>query len=238
MSTIVATAFAESPEPASRSALYALLAQAFRYPTRAWLAGARAGTYQSELRQCLAGVPHLAAIATGAGVAAEAALALPATTVYEDFEVRFVSTFDAGTGEPPCPAYEGVYREGLERTALMLRVASFYQHFGLKMSTAEGRREAPDHLSTELELMHFLTFKEGQARLEGNRDLLAGYLRAQRDFLQQQLSQWLPAFVARLESACPVPFYVAMGRLVAHVVELEQDFVASALKAETAGSAA
>ena len=100
----------------------------------------------------------------------------------------------------------------------------FYKHFGLAMNREEGKREVPDHISAELEFMHFLTFKETQAIEEGTEDLLQGYLLAQKDFLQQQLYQWLPAFVEKLEAACPMPFYVALGRLVSGVVvaELEQ----------------
>lgn len=219
----------ERPESAARSAVYALLAQGFRYPTRAWLAEVQDGAYASDLRECLGRVAHLADLAVDSGAGAAAALVVPATSAYEDFEVRFVSTFEAGSGEPPCPPYEGLYREGQERTAVMLRVASYYQHFGLKMCQNEGRREVPDHLSAELELMHFLTFKEGQARQEGCGDLLDGYLRAQRDFLQQQLGQWLPAFVRRLESVCPAPIYVALARLAGEVVTRERAFVASVL---------
>ena len=122
-----------------------------------------------------------------------------------------------GFPEPPCPLYEGIYRGG-DRTQYMLRVSSFYKHFGLGMSRDDGRREVPDHLSAELEFMHFLTFKQNQANEEGREDLLQGYQRAQNDFLQQQLSQWLPGFVERLQMGCRIPFYTALGNLIHDVV--------------------
>ena len=46
----------------------------------------------------------------------------------------------------------------------MLEVSEFYKHFGLNMNQEEGKRELPDHLCAELEFLHFLTFKEAQAR--------------------------------------------------------------------------
>lgn len=213
------TGFSES---ATRSQLYGLLAAGFRYPSRDMFEALRAGTYQSEVRECLQRLPHLSALAAASDL--DTGRLPPVHDLpYEDFESQYVASFEVGGPEPPCPPYEGIYRGG-ERTQFMLRVSSFYKHFGLAMNREEGRSEVPDHISAELEFMHFLTFKETQAIEEGTGDLLQGYLLAQKDFLQQQLSQWLPVFVDKLEAACPMPFYVALGRLVSGVVvaELEQ----------------
>ena len=207
------TGFSES---ATRSQLYATLAAGFRYPSRDMFKALRAGTYQSEVRECLQQVPHLSALAAASDLDT-GPLPVVRDLPYEDFESQYVASFEVGGPEPPCPPYEGIYRGG-ERTQFMLRVSSFYKHFGLAMNREEGRSEVPDHISAELEFMHFLTFKETQALEEGTEDLLQGYRLAQKDFLQQQLSQWLPAFVEKLEAACPMPFYVALGRLVSGVV--------------------
>jgi len=213
------TGFSEST---TRSQLYGLLAAGFRYPSREMFEALRAGNYQSEVRECIQRLPHLSVLAA-AGEAGSGPLPPLPDLPYEEFESQYVASFEVGSPEPPCPPYEGIYRGG-ERTQFMLRVSSFYKHFGLAMNREEGKREVPDHISAELEFMHFLTFKETQAREEGTEDLLQGYLLAQKDFLQQQLYQWLPAFVEKLEAACPMPFYVALGRLVSGVVvaELEQ----------------
>ena len=213
------TGFSES---ATRSQLYGLLAAGFRYPSREMFEALQAGDYQSEVGDCIQRLPHLSVLAA-AGEAGSGPLPPLPDLPYEEFESQYVASFEVGSPEPPCPPYEGIYRGG-ERTQFMLRVSSFYKHFGLAMNREEGKREVPDHISAELEFMHFLTFKETQAIEEGTEDLLQGYLLAQKDFLQQQLSQWLPTFVEKLEAACPMPFYVALGRLVSGVVvaELEQ----------------
>jgi DMSO reductase family type II enzyme chaperone len=213
------TGFSEST---TRSQLYGLLAAGFRYPSREMFEALRAGNYQSEVRECIQRLPHLSVLAA-AGDAGSGPLPPLPDLPYEEFESQYVASFEVGGPEPPCPPYEGIYRSG-ERTQFMLRVSSFYKHFGLVMNREEGKREVADHISAELEFMHFLTFKETQAIEEGTEDLLQGYLLAQKDFLQQQLYQWLPAFVEKLEAACPMPFYVALGRLVSGVVvaELEQ----------------
>lgn len=225
-------------EPASRSELYALLAAGFRYPSQAMFEAFVAGDYQSEVLDCISRVPNLSKLVPAPDGSEAGILPLVPDQPYMEFESRYVACFEAGGPEPPCPPYEGIYRGG-ERTQFMLRVSSFYKHFGLSMSQEEGKREVPDHISAELEFMHFLTFKETQAREEGTEDLLRGYLLAQKDFLQQQLSQWLPNFVDRLEGACPVPFYVALGQLVRDVVAAELEQVAAArsatLSAEVVG---
>ena len=210
----------ELPEAATRSQLYALLAAGFRYPSAEMFEAIRSGSYQSELLDRIQRLPHLAVLSTLEPGEPDT----PYDTPYQEFENQYVACFEVGSPEPPCPPYEGLYRGG-ERTQFMLRVSSFYKHFGLAMNHEEGEaREVPDHISAELEFMHFLTFKETQASEEGTQELLQGYLLAQNDFLQQQMSQWLPAFVDKLEAACPIPFYVTLGRLVRDVVlaELEQ----------------
>jgi len=222
------TAETELSESEIRSRLYALLAAGFCYPSQEMFEAFQSGSYQSQLGECIRQLPHLELLVQDnplePGKGQQRVVdGLP----YEEFESQYVASFEVGSPEPPCPPYEGIYRGG-ERTQFMLRVSSFYKHFGLAMNREEGKREVADHISAELEFMHFLTFKETQAREEGTEDLLQGYLLAQKDFLQQQLSQWLPTFVEKLEAACPMPFYVALGRLVSGVVVAELEQVKSA----------
>ena len=210
-------------EPAIRSRLYLLLAVGFRYPSREIFDALKNGIYQAEIGECIECLPHLSALPAITTASGLGPLPMLQEQPFEEFESLYTESFEVGYPEPPCPLYEGIYRGG-ERTQYMLRVSSFYKHFGLVMSQGDGRREVPDHLSAELEFMHFLTFKENQANEEGTVELLQGYLRAQKDFLQQQLSQWLPGFVERLQAGCPIPFYVALGHLIRDVVisELER----------------
>ena len=202
--------------PALRSTLYSLLAAAFRYPSEEAFENVENGTYAAALRDIMARLPHLAGL-TPPGPTVPLLPGLGDCS-YEEFQTQFVAAFEVGSPEPPCPPYEGEYRKGQERTALMLQLSAFYRHFGLAMSTEQEHRELPDHISTELEFMHFLGFKEAQARSAGQEELLDGYLLAQSDFLQHQLSQWLPSLAERLEKHCPSPFYAALGTLTARIV--------------------
>ncbi len=95
----------------------------------------------------------------------------------------------------------------------MEEMARFYSYFGLSIEHGSG--ELPDHLATELEFMHFLAFKE-LAALDRQKDP-APYRRAQADFLERQLTSWLPLLEKRLQGLEPPPFYAALVWLTSTV---------------------
>ncbi len=216
-SSIPSTTTAE--QAVVRSNIYQTLSQGFKYPTTEVFHTFQSGEYLSELRQNLLFIPHLKSLANGGFELSSKSRDDLAKIAFEDFEVKFVHTFDVGFPEPPCPPYEGTYRQELEKTAIMIEVSEFYKHFGLKTSQEEGKRELPDHLCPELEFMHFLAFKEAQAREEENEELLQGYLRAQRDFLQRHPATWIPAFCHKLQESDTVPFYGKLAQIVSDVVQ-------------------
>jgi len=74
----------------------------------------------------------------------------------------------------------------------------FYSFFGLQRG--EGA-EMPDHLSVELEFMHYLTHLESQATLEP--EGLDSLHRAQRDFLQRHVQRALRGMTGAFKSEHP-----------------------------------
>src|SRR3972149_6534796 len=90
--------------------------------------------------------------------------------------------------------------------AVMEEATRFYHHFGLSLGGQS--RELPDHLTTELEFMHFLTFRE-VAALENGQDR-GPYVRAERDFLQRHLSRWLPRVRPLAEKQKAAPFFLGL----------------------------
>ena len=87
-----------------------------------------------------------------------------------------------------------------------------YEYFGL----ATGDAELPaDHLSTELEFMGFVCFKE--ASVASDR-LRASYRRAQADFLERFLGPAVSALIDVSSPKCPAgPFAWTLARLDAFV---------------------
>ena len=96
------------------------------------------------------------------------------------------------------------------RMKTMEEVVRFYNHFGLTLS--ESPRELPDHVTTELEFLHFLAFREAQAIEQGAE--ADPFRRAQRDFIARHLGRWIPKLRAKLVGANAMPFFAELvGRL-------------------------
>ena len=121
------------------------------------------------------------------------------------------------------PAWGQVINEDLK---LFAKDGAQDDFFGL--SIEQGAGELPDHVTTELEFMHFLTFKELVA-LRQSEDA-APCRRAQADFLERQLVSWLPALEERLQKLEPPTFYVALVWLTNAVARAELDSLRQTLE--------
>lgn len=179
----------EQTERARRSQLYRFLAESFRYPDKEFSQMLKEGEYLQYALALLHDIPFEV-------TAEEGALSgqLLKHVSQEDFEAEFVRVLDAGPGGPPCPLYEGKYAGN--RMGNMEELVRFYNHFGLSVAEAP-EREVPDHITTELEFMHYLTFKEVLA-LQRNEDPKP-YAFAEIDFLKRHLTKWVPELHAKME---------------------------------------
>lgn len=187
----------EAIDSANRSRLYAVLADTFRFPTPEFHDLVRGSAYRDWLRTLAASLPYPLAIADDA---------LAAPSGYVDLQAEYIRLFDVGPkGRPPCTLYEGEYRGGA-RMQVMEELVRFYDHFGLTLSAEQ--RELPDHLTVELEFLHYLTFKE-TAALERGLDPDA-YRRAEIDFLARHPSRWLPRVRAKVVEERAEPPFAAL----------------------------
>ena len=188
----------EARRAVARSRAYATFGRLFDYPDGELFEDVRDGTLAEALRGVLAEVdPALAA--SGSWAALREAGAEP-----DDLAVEYTRLFDVGSSGPPCPLYGGLY--GGARMKTMEEAVRFYNHFGLSM--AESPRELPDHITTQLEFLHFLAFREAEA-LDGDDDP-GPFQRAQRDFVSRHPGRWVPRLRARLEKNDPMPFFLEL----------------------------
>lgn len=189
----------EEIKSGNRSQVYALLARAFRFPTSEEFQSVKGGQFASAAQQSIATLPYngLQGGELGRGMVAS----------YEEFQSAYIGLFEVG-GElgPPCPLYEGEYGGG--RMKVMEEVLRFYHYFGLRLS--EVKRDRPDHLASELEFMHLLTFKETEGLLQGADR--SAYRQAERDFMRFHLSGFVAA-VANKIGGRAAPFYSELAQL-------------------------
>lgn len=222
--------FKNMTDPIIRSAVYGMLSLAFKYPTPGAFEGYRNGDYPAALWERISALPHLEGLVD---TTAALKIKIPRDLEgigFQDFEVGYTRNFDVGAPAPPCPPYEGIYRKGVERTALMIEVSEFYKCFGLSMNDEEDKRELPDHLCAELEFLHFLTFKEAQAMEERTPEMLRGYVLAQKDFIERHILSWLPSFCKKLESSTKLPFFSDMARIALSFASAEARRVRARLR--------
>ncbi len=119
----------------------------------------------------------------------------------ERLAADYSGLFEVGSSGAPVPL-----REELSATATdkaKEETLRFYGHFGYTL--AEERQWAPDHLSVELEFMHFLSFKESQ---EESVEHLKSYRLGQRDYLERHLCRWIPPLLASVEAQAKERYWV------------------------------
>lgn len=187
-------------EAAARSMMYRHLASAFCFPSPESHRNALERNLLVDIERCLEALPY----SCGDMEPLLAALTL-AEPDYEEFQSHYIELFDIGAGGPPCPLYGGAWVG--ERKKVMEEALRFYRFFGLSVTV--GEEAIPDYLTTELEFLHYLAFRELQAIREGND--VDSFRRAERDFLNRHPARWLPQAQVQLNSMdAPPPYWAAL----------------------------
>jgi len=211
---------AEELQAAARSRLYDLLARAFALPDPTFHQAVGEGAFAAQVWDGLAALAY--PFAVGAGEAVRQPLVeVPSQ---RELQSEYIRLFDVGAPRPPCPLYSGEYKKG--RKGVMEELIRFYNYFGLHPSPRS--RDMPDHITIQLEFMHFLTFRE-VAALHHQQDRTS-YLRAERDFLERHLCAWVPLLSERLRRQQPHPFYAALIRLAEAFLAADLRYLEDALR--------
>jgi DMSO reductase family type II enzyme chaperone len=178
----------------ARLGVYQQLARLFAYPDADVYAAALKGEWPDRLSQDAALLPFEFEYGDAW---------IPEGMSQAEFEAEYLRLFEvgAGTDGPGAPLYGGAYVNG-DRIRTMEEVVRFYEYFGLHTSAEDPR--PPDHLATELEFMKFLTFKEAAS---ASPRLQASFRRAQHDFLDRQLSRWVPKLAEKVTAEKPDKFW-------------------------------
>ena len=102
---------------------------------------------------------------------------------------QFSALFEIGDHGPPIPIREDLFLN--QPAKLKEDLVRFYEHFGYELD--EGFQWQMDHLSIQLEFMHFLAMGE----FEEQKDKLS-YQLGQLDFTQKHLLNWVPKLAEQL----------------------------------------
>lgn len=193
----------------ARSKLYGLLASAFNTPSEAEFNEIKSGGFSKKLDEASEELPYEIDVGLEP---------LPDEWSSADLHSEFLNLFEVGAGGPPCPLFGGVWAG--DRMAVIEEVVRFYNYFGLKSS--EERRIPPDHLATELEFLHYLTYREAASPME---TLAVPYRHAQLDFIERQPGRWLPKFSEKLAKLGPARYFTSLVALVSKLLESDRNLL-------------
>ena len=127
---------------------------------------------------------------------------------YGEYESAYIALFDVGIPEPPVPLFESAHDKTHPAQEIALENTFFYDVLGLRSDQSQA---VPDYLITQLEFLAALRYTSENASDEGTAVSLA---RAEGEFLERHLLNWIPTAKAKLERAGAPGFSVLMTLLM------------------------
>lgn len=128
-------------------------------------------------------------------------------TSYELYESAYIALFDVGVPEPPVPLFESAHDKSRPAQEIALENTYFYEVLGLKSNPS---RAVPDYLVTQLEFLAALRYTSENTSEETTAVALA---RAETEFLERHLLNWLPIAKTKLDRNGAPGFPVLMTLL-------------------------
>lgn len=125
-----------------------------------------------------------------------------------------------------CPPYETLFGNDhvFGQSYVMGDIAGFYTAFGLQLSP--DIHERLDHLSVELEFLHFLAYKESYALCHDSSEKLQTVVDAEKKFVREHIGRWVPLFAGMLKKKADYGFYKIIADMTADWVGFEVAYLA------------
>lgn len=203
----------------TRSAMYQILSACFLYPEEKNLSILKDPDFQEhgkDLMPCYEGIEDGAELKKCLEEVCTLFTATAIETLQRDYR-RIVGH----TMSKECPLYETQFgvSQVFQQVQELGDIQGFYKAFGVDTSDIE--RERCDHVSVEMEFMHFLLYKQAYA-LENHGDEKAQIcVDAQKKFLKEHIGKWVPLFAVLFGRKAGDGFYVALSALTKEFMRLE-----------------
>lgn len=145
----------------------------------------------------------------------------------EDLGIEHVRLFGVGFRGTPAIPNESNYRAPNRDGAVAAFTASLQADYRSMGLISAGGGEAPDHVSTELEVMSYLCGVEADNWESDQETLALDTIEIEARFVRRHLAVWIPMFASRVLAAEPGPFYDRAAKLVHAFVVHESDYLAA-----------
>ena len=127
---------------------------------------------------------------------------LGSSVLQVDYARLFIGPFMA-----PAPPYGSIYLEDKRRLMGDSTVDVRQHYLSLGLDLSPDFKEAPDHITAELEFMHVL-INQGMEAIElSDGQMLSESIRHQRIFLAKHLGAWMPAFTGKIIEHARTDYY-------------------------------
>jgi TorA maturation chaperone TorD len=119
------------------------------------------------------------------------------------------------------PPYETLFgnEHVFQQSHTMGDIAGYYKAFGLEL--AEVVHERLDHLSVELEFLHFLAYKESYALCHDGEEKLQIVLEAEKKFVRDHVGRWAPLFADMASKKAQRGFFMLLCELCKAYLKFE-----------------
>ena len=146
----------------------------------------------------------------------------------EPLEVDFSKLF-VGPYKLFAAPYGSVYLDG-ERKIMgysTLDAKKRYRQAGLE--TAKNFKDAPDHITAELEFMYYLIFKEIEAFSNSHAETVIDFIQKQKSFLEDHLMAWMPEFANSIIEYAENMFYPNLAKATERFLKENYQVISSVL---------
>jgi len=126
---------------------------------------------------------------------------------YDRYQSEYIASFDAGLPQPPVPLFESAHDRSRTPQEIALENTYFYEVLGLAFDPA---RATPDYLVTQLEFLAALRYTAENAP---DASSTAPLVRAEAEFLERHLLNWVPQAKSKLERIGTPEFSILMTLL-------------------------
>lgn len=149
----------------------------------------------------------------------------------EVLKVEYARLF-VGPYTVPAPPYGSVYLE-TERRMMgdsTMDVVNRYREAGLEM--AKDFKEAPDHITVELEFMHYLISRTIAVFTKNEPDALKTLFDQQLSFLKYHLCAWVHEFTMNTAQHAQLKFYQNLAKATKIFLNDDYKFISAAVNLE------
>ena len=140
-------------------------------------------------------------------------------------DVSYIRLFASGMSGALSPPTESYYRVPAKGGGMAEFVAGLQREYRAMGIASLSLKEAPDHISTELEIMAYLCDQEANAWADDQIQPVMDTLDLENRFLRQHLTAWIPQFRERVHNASPPSFYLDLVDALHAFVVHDRDYV-------------